>query len=69
LFDRYLISFDGQGELIIAPALAGQNLLPLGIAPKMKLMKLRWVNSLHQPYMTLHRARLQQRLASDTVII
>jgi hypothetical protein len=54
LFDRFLISFDEQGELIIAPALAGQNLLPLGIAPGMKL---RWVNSLHQPYLALHRAR------------
>lgn len=56
LFDRFLISFDEQGELVIAPALAGQNLLPLGIAPGMKL---RWVNSLHQPYLALHRARLR----------
>lgn len=57
LFDRFLISFDEQGGLIIAPALAGQDLLPLGIAPGMKL---RWVNALHQPYLALHRTRLQQ---------
>lgn len=58
LFDRFLISFDEQGVLMIAPALAGLNLLPLGIAPGMKL---RWVNALHQPYLALHRARQKQR--------
>ncbi|WON72916.1 HNH endonuclease [Nitrosospira sp. Is2] len=60
LFDRFLISFDEQRVLVIAPALVGLNLLPLGIAPGMKL---RWVNALHQPYLALHRARLQQRLS------
>jgi len=39
LFDRFLISFDEQGVLVIAPALAGQDLLPLGITLGMKL---RW---------------------------
>jgi hypothetical protein len=58
LFDRFLISFDEQGVLMIAPALAGLDLLPLGIALGMKL---RWVNVLHQPYLAFHRARLQQR--------
>ena len=55
LFDRFLISFDEIGRLIIAPALAGVDLLPLGIAPEMKL---RWINSLHQPYLAMHRTRL-----------
>jgi predicted restriction endonuclease len=55
LFDRFLISFDEQGGLLIAPALTGINLHPLGIAPGMKL---RWINPLHQPYLALHRARL-----------
>jgi hypothetical protein len=57
LFDRFLISFDEQRALVIAPALAGLNLLPLGIVPGMKL---RWINALHLPYLALHRARLQQ---------
>ncbi|HQC73044.1 MAG TPA: HNH endonuclease, partial [Candidatus Competibacteraceae bacterium] len=57
LFDRFLISFDEQGVLIIAPTLAGLDLLPLGIAPGMKL---RWINTLHQPYLAQHRARLPQ---------
>jgi hypothetical protein len=34
-----------KGELVIAPALAGQDLQALGIVPGMKL---RWVNALHQ---------------------
>lgn len=40
-----------------APALEGIDLLPLGISPGMKL---RWVNALHQPYLTLHRSRVLQ---------
>lgn len=56
LFDRFLISFDEKGVLITAPALAGIDLQPLGISPGMKL---RWVNALHQPYLAIHRNRLQ----------
>lgn len=56
LFDRFLISFDEQGLLVTAPVLAGADLQPLGISPGMKL---RWVNALHQPYLTMHRGRLQ----------
>ncbi|MCE7916651.1 MAG: HNH endonuclease [Nitrosomonas sp. PRO5] len=59
LFDRFLISFDEQGKLVIAPALAGLDLQPLGISPGLKL---RWVNELHQPYLALHRSQLQQHL-------
>lgn len=59
LFDRFLISFDEQGFLLTAPALAGVNLQPLGITPAMQL---RWVNALHQPYLALHRARLLQTM-------
>jgi putative restriction endonuclease len=58
LFDRFLISFDEQGALVIAPALVGLDLLPLGITPGMRL---RWINALHQEYLALHRTRLQQR--------
>ena len=57
LFDRFLISFDEHGVLVIAPALVGIDLQPLGISPGMKL---RWVNALHQPYLAMHRARLAQ---------
>lgn len=57
LFDRFLISFDEQGVLLISAGLAGQDLQSLGISPGMRL---RWVNALHQPYLALHRARMIQ---------
>lgn len=58
LFDRFLVSFDEQGLLVIAPALAALDLRPLCIVPGMKL---RWINPLHQPYLALHRSRLLQQ--------
>ena len=57
LFDRFLISFDEHGVLVTAPALTGLDLRPLGISPGMKL---RWVNDLHEPYLSLHRKKSQQ---------
>ena len=54
LFDRFLISFDDQGVLVLAPALEGVELQPLGIS---RDMKLRWINALHQPYLAEHRTR------------
>jgi len=57
LFDRFLISFDEQGVLLLAPALTGLDLHTLGISPGMKL---RWVNDLHEPYLSLHRKKSQQ---------
>ncbi len=57
LFDRFLISFDEEGYLIVAPALTNVDLKLLGIGAKMKL---RWVNPLHQPYLAMHRCRLLQ---------
>lgn len=57
LFDRFLISFDEQGLLIISSVLAGIDLQPLGISLGMKL---RWVDALHQPYLVTHRSRLLQ---------
>jgi putative restriction endonuclease len=57
LFDRFLISFDEQGDLIISSALSGGDLQLLGISPGMKL---RWVDALHQPYLVMHRSRTLQ---------
>lgn len=57
LFDRFLISFDEQGALLISSTLSQVDLLSLGI----KLgMKLRWIDALHQPYLAFHRARFNQ---------
>lgn len=56
LFDRFLISFDDNCEIVIAPALEGMDLIPLGVVSGMKL---RWLNPLHRPYLAQHRARLR----------
>lgn len=57
LFDRFLISFDEQGNLLISSTLSQADLLSLGI----KLgMRLRWIDVLHQPYLTFHRTRFDQ---------
>lgn len=55
LFDRFLISFDEEGLLIVSPMLSATDLHSLGISLHMRL---RWVNPLHQPYLKLHRDRL-----------
>lgn len=57
LFDRFLISFDVNGELLMAPTLAGLDLLSLGIGPGMKL---RWIAPSHQTYLAFHRTRLSK---------
>jgi putative restriction endonuclease len=54
LFDRFLISFDDEGTLVVASALKITDLVPLGV---MSGMKLRWLNQLHRPYLAYHRAR------------
>lgn len=55
LFDRFLISFDECGSLILSSKLEGTDLNPLGIWPNMKL---RWVSQHHLPYLSFHRSQL-----------
>lgn len=62
LFDRFLISFDDAGSLVVAPVLADIDLRPLGIVSGMKV---RWLHSLHLPYLALHRGRLQKAILSE----
>lgn len=56
LFDRFLVSFDETGKLLIAPHLAQRDLAVMGIAQGMHL---RWIDARHQPFLALHRARLR----------
>ena len=56
LFDRFLISFDEVGLLLISPRLTQKQLQPLGIHPGMKL---RWLTDAHRVYLTSHQARFQ----------
>ena len=54
LFDRFLISFDDTGHLLISAQLSPSDLYGLGIRPGMTL---RWLASEHRPYLQWHRER------------
>jgi putative restriction endonuclease len=54
LFDRYLISFDEQGGLLVSVRLQGLDLSGLGISSNAKL---RWFSQQHQNYLMFHRAQ------------
>lgn len=56
LFDRFLISFNTQGQLLVSDQLSTIDLQLLGIAPGLQL---RWVAAQHQGYLAFHRARLR----------
>ncbi|WP_083455194.1 HNH endonuclease [Pseudomonas sp. Q12-87] len=53
LFDRFLISFDDQGGLLISPQLPVIDLQQLGIHSGMRL---RWLATEHQKYLGFHRS-------------
>jgi hypothetical protein len=54
LFDRFLISFDEQGALLIGSSLSEQDLIRLGVT---RNMTLRSITHHHQEYLAFHRAR------------
>ncbi|RQV18531.1 HNH endonuclease [Burkholderia cenocepacia] len=54
LFDRFLISFDDNGNLLASPQLGTANMTCLGLVP---CMTLRWLSDAHRGYLTWHRAR------------
>ena len=60
LFDRYLISFDDGGQLLISPEVTEQDRYLLGIQQPLQL---RWLAKQHLPYLAFHRdvfSKLQQ---------
>lgn len=56
LFDRFLISFDEAGCLLVNSRLPWDDLPRLGVDPGMKL---RWLADEHRPYLQWHRTRFQ----------
>lgn len=54
LFDRFLISFDNAGNILIAPGVDVRQLESLGIHANMVL---RWLDEKHLPYLEWHRKR------------
>jgi len=60
LFDRFLISFDDNGTLLVSVALANQHVEGLGLA---RPLRLRWLAEEHTQYLRYHRARFSEALA------
>ena len=52
LFDKFLISFDGDGRIMVSNAISPSDCDSLGIT---KQMKLRWVAEAHGPFLKYHR--------------
>lgn len=59
LFDRFLISFDDGGVLLMSPSLSGEVRSRLGLQPGLAL---RWLSDAHRVYLAGHRARFQAGL-------
>lgn len=55
LFDRFLISFDSTGNILISKKILANDRELLGISEQMKL---RWLTSEHEIYLQPHRKRL-----------
>lgn len=55
LFDKFLISFEDDGKIIISPGLPQQDLEVAGITADMKL---RFVQPKHLPFLRWQRARM-----------
>lgn len=58
LFDRFLISFDEQGRLLVSPRLSEENLRALAID---RSYRLRWLAPEHVSYVAFHHARLAMK--------
>ncbi len=55
LFDRFLISFDPQGNILISNALSEADRALLGLSSGLRL---RWFAVQHERYLSIHRLRL-----------
>jgi hypothetical protein len=54
LFDRFLVSFNDEGRLLLSPRITADIQARLGLNPSMHL---RWLAAEHQPYLDYHRER------------
>lgn len=57
LFDRFLISFDDDGTLMVSAMLTNRHLEGLGLA---RPLRLRWLAEEHAGYLKYHRARFSE---------
>ena len=57
LFDKYLISFDDEGKILISRKLSEDQRRKLGLDDDMHL---RWIDSRHLPYLEFHRVKFHE---------
>lgn len=57
LFDKYLISFDDEGKILISRKLNAEQRMKLGLSGDMHL---RWISSRHLPYLAFHRGKFHE---------
>ena len=63
LFDKFLITFSDDGEILISPKLRQTDLTKLGINADMKLRKL---DPRHIPYLSYHRSVFEKLIKNQT---
>ncbi len=56
LFDRFLISFDEQGGMLISPSISPKDLERLAVSSQQSM---RWLSPEHFPYLQYHRSRFE----------
>jgi putative restriction endonuclease len=56
LFDRFLISFDEAGCIMVSDSISEEDQDYLGLSFRLRL---RWLTDQHEAYLALHRARLR----------
>ena len=59
LFDKFLISFDDDGFIMIAPSLKPEELAAVGITPEMRVAV---IHSEHLPFLEYHRAQFFKKV-------
>lgn len=63
LFDRFLISFDQKGVVIVSDLISSPDRDCLGLNANLQL---RWLTERHEPYLQSHRTRLRKSLPART---
>lgn len=63
LFDRFLISFDHNGSLLMSSVITSEDRRILGLDQPMRL---RWLTSMHHPYLQYHRGKFHLTATSTS---
>ena len=65
LFDRYLISFDSDGGMLVSPRISAQDFATLGFEQQPRL---RWIADEHQGFLAYHRSQYVRSLPESVLV-